>query len=93
MNRREFLENTTYAAAVSLALGRSSSAAEADTIYVSAAAGTDANPGTKAAPLRTLPAAAKLVNHSRRPGPTTVILDEGVYAVNELLIWLSLAKG
>ena len=52
-------------------------------IYVSPMAGADSNSGAKDSPLRTLAAAARLVNASTDTGAITVILSDGVYAVNE----------
>ena len=88
MNRREFLVGSTCATAVSFALGSSlgaqgAAAAGEEVIYVSAKSGTDTNAGTKEAPFKSLEAAAKRVNALTRPGPTTVVVDEGTYALNE----------
>ena len=46
-----------------------------------------AMPGTKEAPFKTLEAAAKRVNGLTRPGPTTVIVDEGTYALNQTAVF------
>jgi hypothetical protein len=82
MQRRDFVRHTTLAVAA-LAVQRSSQAAEARTIYLNPVSGHDTNPGTRSAPLRTLAAAAARVNAAAEPGATTVILDEGIYAVGE----------
>ena len=86
MQRRDFLRHTTLAVAT-LAVQRSAQAAEARTIYLNPVSGRDANPGTKSAPLRTLAAAAARVNAMTEPGATTVILDEGIYAVGETALF------
>ena len=87
MNRRQFFTNTTCLAAVSLGLPRASQAATEETVYVSAKSGADSNPGTKEAPVRTLSAAATRVNAITQTGPTTILLDEGIYAVNETAVF------
>ena len=86
MQRRDFLRRTTLAVAA-LAVQRSSQAAEGRTIDSNPASGRDANPGTRSAPLRTLAAAAARVNAAGEPGATTVILDEGIYAVGETALF------
>ncbi len=87
MNRRQFFTNTTCLAAVSLGLPRASQAATEETVYVSAKSGADSNPGTKEAPVRTLSAAATRANAITQTGPTTILLDEGIYAVNETAVF------
>ena len=93
MNRREFLVQGTGAAAVSLAVGNSlraqgtSSTAGEELVYVSAKSGADSNSGTKESPFKTLEAAAKRVNGLSRPGPTSVIVDEGTYALNQTAVF------
>ena len=90
MNRRGVLK-TAFTAAVGAAFprfGKTLSAAEAtlsDTasIYLHPSKGADDNPGTRERPLRTLAAAARRVNESSASEATTVVLAEGVYAVNE----------
>jgi len=46
-------------------------------------AGADTNPGTKDGPLRTLAGAARRVNARTGAGAITIVLSEGVYALNE----------
>lgn len=53
------------------------------TIYLDPRVGNDSYAGTKAAPLRSLTEAARRVNSTTMPGPLTIILAEGVYAVAE----------
>ena len=81
------LPRHTTLAVATLAVQRSAQAAEARTIYLNPVSGRDANPGTKSAPLRTLAAAAARVNAMTEPGATTVILDEGIYAVGETALF------
>jgi hypothetical protein len=52
-------------------------------IYVNPATGSDASPGAKDSPLRTLAEAARRVNMSEAAGPMTVVLSEGIYAIGE----------
>jgi len=52
-------------------------------IYLNPAIGNDANVGTKDKPLKTLAAAAKIVNASVGNDAITIYLSEGVYAMNE----------
>jgi hypothetical protein len=52
-------------------------------IYVNPAIGNDANAGTKDKPLKTLPAAARLVNSSVGASALTIYLSPGVYALME----------
>ena len=93
MNRREALK-ATFAAATAAAVvrpaqvasqgaGTPAPGAAGDTIYVNPATGTDANPGTKNSPLRTLAGAARRVNTSDAVGPMTIVLSEGIYAIGE----------
>ena len=86
MQRRDFLRYGTLAVAA-LTVQRTSQAAEARTIYLNSVSGNDANPGTRSAPLRTLAAAAARVNAASETGATTVILDEGIYAVGETALF------
>ncbi len=62
-------------------------AVEGNTIYLNPASGTDTNSGAKDSPLRTLAEAALRVNQSDGPGPMTVVLSEGVYAVGETAVF------
>jgi hypothetical protein len=90
MNRRQFLVETAGTAAATLALGGSlhaQSAGPEDVVYVSAKSGLDSNAGSKAAPFKSLEAAAKRVNALTTPGATTVIVEEGIYALNETAVF------
>lgn len=89
MNRREFFATSAYATAVTLALSRSAQGESASDalIYVNAKSGSDTNRGNKDAPLRSLPAAAKIASTLTGPGATTIILDEGIYAVGETAVF------
>jgi hypothetical protein len=58
-------------------------ATQTGAIYVNSGKGADSNSGAKEGPLRTLAAAARRVNESAGTGAATVILAEGVYAVDE----------
>jgi hypothetical protein len=52
-------------------------------IYVNPNTGLDSNPGTKALPLKTLPAAAKKANENTGSEAITIFLAKGVYALTE----------
>ena len=86
MKRRDFFRHTTVAAAA-LAVTGASRAAEERAIYLNPVSGADSNSGAKSAPMRTLAAAANRANAITEAGPTTLILDEGIYAVNETAIF------
>ena len=93
IDRRAFIRNAALGAA-SLAIPRRALAApregqrrEENTVYVNPASGSDANPGSRAAPLRTLPEAARRVGRSEGSGPLTVILAEGIHAVGETALF------
>ncbi len=53
------------------------------TIYVNPYTGNDANAGTKDKPLKTIVAASHIVNEDTSDGAITIILSEGIYAINE----------
>jgi len=61
--------------------------ADSDTIYLHPVTGNDTNPGTQDAPLRTLAATARQVNESIGSEAITIILAEGIYAMNETAIF------
>ncbi len=93
MDRRDFIRNAAVGAA-SLAIPRRSLASsrerqlrEENTIHVNPASGSDANPGSRVAPLRTLPEAARRVSRSDASGPLTVILAEGIHVVGETALF------
>ena len=52
-------------------------------IYVNPNIGNDANDGSKEHPLRSLPAASRLVNESEGDNGITIFLSQGVYALME----------
>ncbi len=52
-------------------------------IYVNPNIGNDANDGSKEHPLRSLPAASRLVNESEGENGVTIFLSQGVYALME----------
>jgi hypothetical protein len=81
MRRRDIL--TSLGAAGILLLPRANAEGAGTTIYLHPANGANTNPGTKEKPLRTLAAAAKLVNAGAGSSAIDIVLAEGVYAVNE----------
>ncbi len=93
MNRRQAMK-VAFGAAVGVSVLRTgrllaqdtdakAPAVEGNTIYLNPASGADTNSGAKANPLRTLAEAARRVNQADGTGPVTIVLAEGVYAVNE----------
>ena len=58
-------------------------AATADELWVNPATGSDASSGAKASPLRTLAEAARRVNQSTGDGAMTIVLTEGVHAIEQ----------
>jgi hypothetical protein len=90
MERREFIRSTALGAGaltvpcypLAAARGARERAPEG-MIHVNPASGSDSNPGSRSAPLRTLPEAARRVSRSEATGPLTVVLSEGVHAVGE----------
>jgi hypothetical protein len=59
----------------------------AEVLFVDSTNGNDINPGTKEKPLKTISKAAKLVNSSTKPGPTTIKVAPGVYALAETVVF------
>jgi hypothetical protein len=59
----------------------------AEELYVDSTNGNNTNPGTKEKPLKTISKAAKLVNSSKKPGPTTIKVAPGVYALAETVVF------
>ncbi|MDO6415267.1 hypothetical protein Q4F19_12815 [Sphingomonas sp. BIUV-7] len=53
------------------------------TLYLDPESGNDSYSGAKTSPLRSLAEAARRVNMITAPGPVTIILKEGVYAIEE----------
>jgi hypothetical protein len=82
MKRREFFQQAAFAG-VAIATERVALAAREVMLYLDPVKGADANEGTKASPLKTLPAAAARVNKLQEPGAVTLVLEEGIYGVNE----------
>ena len=84
MQRRDFLRHSAVGvAALATHFPRPAAAAQASEIYLNAASGDDANPGSQGSPLRTLAEAARRVNRSTGTGPLTIVLSEGIYSVGE----------
>ena len=86
MKRREFFQQAAFAG-VAMATETTALAAGEVTLYLDPVKGADANAGTKAAPLKTLAAAAARVNNLKEPGAVTLVLDEGIYGVNETAVF------
>ncbi len=59
----------------------------AEVLFVDSTNGNDTNPGTREKPLKTISKAAKLVNSSKKPGPTTIKVAPGVYALAETVVF------
>ena len=55
--------------------------------YVNAETGDDAAPGTKEKPLRAIPEAARRVTEGKGSGPTTVVVSEGVHALDRTALF------
>ena len=83
MNRRELISGSLVGTTASYLGSLQVMGAEEEIIYVSIEAGADTNPGTKQSPLKILSAAAKRVNEGKGTGPTTIILAEGIYALDQ----------
>jgi hypothetical protein len=86
INRRSFLMTTAAGIGTTALFPPGSSAAGEETIHVNAETGSDANPGTRQSPLKTLSAAAKRVNNRKGTGSTTIILAEGIYALDRTVL-------
>ena len=86
MKRRELFQQAAFAG-VAMAMERIALAAGEVTLYLDPVKGADANAGTKAAPMKTLAAAAARVNKLQEPGAVTLVLDEGIYGVNETAVF------
>lgn len=86
MKRRSFFQHAASAGAV-MSFDWSVRAADEQTMYLDPVKGADSNAGSETAPLKTLAGAAARVNKLTQPGPVTVILQEGVYAVNETALF------
>lgn len=90
MRRRELLAGTLAITAATAAAAKSPARAAApiatkavgNNVYV-AVTGSDANAGTKQAPLLTIAEAARRISAMEGTEPVTVILSEGVHAIGE----------
>jgi hypothetical protein len=86
MNRRIFFQQALVAGAA-IGLQRTAQAAGELTLYLDPVKGSDGNTGSKVAPLKTLAAAAARVNKLQESGTVTLVLDEGIYSVNETALF------
>jgi hypothetical protein len=66
---------------------RAQEASTSETFYVNAETGDDGNPGTKGKPLKTIPEAARRVSKGQGSGPTTAIIAEGLYGLDETALF------
>ncbi len=57
------------------------------TLHVHPARGDDASSGATDAPLRTLAEASRRVNQATGAGPVTIVLAEGIYTINETVVF------
>lgn len=87
MNRREFIGSDLAGIASANLVSWSATAAGEETLYVNVEAGADTNSGTKLSSLKTLVAAAKRVNEGRGKGPATIIVAEGIYALDQTVLF------
>src|SRR5947209_6554578 len=83
MNRRELLTRAMMVAATAGMRPDLALAQDAAFLYLNPEKGADSNPGSRERPLRSLAAAARIVNASMGTGAMTIVLSEGVYAVDE----------
>src|SRR5688572_19578679 len=92
MDRRSFFVRGASAIAVGTLLGNqlmeqaTGQTPAAETLYVNAS-GADTNTGAKDKPLKSLAEAAKRVNASKDKGATTILLGEGVHALDQSAIF------
>jgi hypothetical protein len=90
MERRNFLKSAAWATAlVSLepplsaaGVAAASAGGKGMVLYVDPVDGADSQPGTGAAPLRSLAAAVERVNRSSGTAPVTILLKEGIHAID-----------
>jgi hypothetical protein len=91
MERRELLTRGLAGVAATWLLPRESpaqtSVADGTTLYLHPYKGADSNPGSKDSPLRTPAEAARRVNANTGSGPITIVLAEGIYALNEAALF------
>lgn len=84
MNRRSMITGTVAAVAAANSLPQVVAApTEERELYLNPVSGSDVNSGAKHSPLRSLAEAANRLNRSAGDGPMTIVLAEGIYAVNE----------
>ncbi|MBI4909242.1 MAG: hypothetical protein HY820_36820 [Acidobacteria bacterium] len=85
INRREVMKLAVCGSAANVSSSGRLSAQEREgtAIWVNPSTGVDGSAGGKDNPLRTLAAAARLVNQSTGTGPVTVVLTEGIHAIAE----------
>jgi hypothetical protein len=97
MNRRDALKTALQLSAGAAAMlqsghylaGRAEAPvarAEASTLYVNPATGSDTNPGTKQRPLRSLAESARRIRRAEGIGPMTIVLSEGIHAIGETTV-------
>jgi hypothetical protein len=95
MQRRDILKGAIAATGLASVTGRPTEARRAgqaaaagtvETIHVHPARGAEGNAGTKEQPLRSLADAVKHVNQSAGDGPATIVLSEGIYALDETIV-------
>jgi len=84
-----FLQKTLimWFVSVGLVLGCFVTLATAESIYVDAMRGDDANPGIKDKPLRTFEKTTIMVNDSNKPGPTLIKVNPGLYHIAETILF------
>ena len=59
----------------------------AEVLYVDSTNGNNTNTGTREKPLKTIGKAAELINSSKEPGPTTIKVTPGVYALTKTVVF------
>lgn len=87
LSRRDFSMVALVAAGLLCRVTRSQDAPAPETFYVNAERGDDANPGTKEKPLKSIPEAAKRVTEGKGSGSRTVLVSEGIYALDRTALF------
>jgi hypothetical protein len=87
LNRRALPMAALVAAGLLCRVVVAQDAPASKTYYVNAETGDDAAPGTKEKPLRTIPEAARRVTDGKGSGPTTVVVSEGVHALDRTALF------
>lgn len=59
----------------------------AETLYLDPQSGNDNNPGSADKPLASLDCAAKIINHSKAPGPSIIKLAPGNYVLEKAVLF------